>query len=115
MRKLESDKQSKIIKYLESIGAYVIKVTVSNKSGRPDLIICYRGKFYALEVKRGAAEIKSANELQKWNAKKIQEAGGESFFVDSLEQVKSIFKEKGNLNNSEQNYYEINNCSIRSY
>lgn len=47
----EQDIQRKIIKYLESVGAYVVKVVASNKSGTPDILACYRGIFLAIEVK----------------------------------------------------------------
>ena len=65
----------KLRKYFESKGAWVLK-TWSNgiqRSGVPDLIICYKGRFIALEVK---APHGRASELPLWNLTKISEAGG---------------------------------------
>ena len=60
---LESAFQTKVIDYLHSIGAYVIKIHVSSYQleGEPDIICCYKGRFYAFELKQGA----KLSELQK--------------------------------------------------
>ena len=50
----ESKLQTKIIKYLESLGWYVRKIITCNKNGTPDIIACdTSGKFWAFEVKFG--------------------------------------------------------------
>lgn len=71
----ESNFQTKIIKYLESQGAYVIKYNASgiSKTGVPDLLACVNGKFIAIEVK---APNGIASKLQEYNLKQIQKAGG---------------------------------------
>lgn len=67
--------ETKIRKYLESKGAWVLK-TWSNgvqRAGVPDLIVCYKGRFMGIEVK---AKHGRPSELQVWNLDKINNAGG---------------------------------------
>lgn len=66
--------ENKIKKYFSERGAWVLK-TWSNgiqRSGVPDLLICYKGRFIALEVK---AEHGRPSELQIYNIEKLKEAG----------------------------------------
>jgi len=84
----EQDIQRKIIKYLESVGAYVVKVVASNKSGTPDILACYRGIFLAIEVKRPETKT-NVSELQEYNIKKIKEAGGVAIVSWDLDTVKA--------------------------
>lgn len=84
----EQDIQRKIIKYLESVGAYVVKVVASNKSGTPDILACYRGIFLAVEVKRPETKT-NVSELQEYNIKKIKEAGGVAIVSWDLDAVKA--------------------------
>ena len=88
----EQDIQRKIIKYLESIGAYVVKVVASNKSGTPDIIACYRGIFLAIEVKRPETKT-NVSELQIYNIKKIKDAGGVAIVSWDLDTVKATIEE----------------------
>ena len=87
MGKLESKIQREIILYLESIGAYVVRVVVASKGGKHDLIVCYEGRFYSLEVKQERAEVKE-NSLQGYNLRKVRDAGGIAAVVRSVEDVK---------------------------
>ena len=85
----EQDIQRKIIKYLESVGAYVVKLVASNKSGTPDILACYRGIFLAIEVKRPETKT-NVSELQEYNIKKIKEAGGIAIVSWDLDAVKAV-------------------------
>lgn len=87
----EQDIQRKIIKYLESVGAYVVKVVASNKSGTPDILACYRGIFLAIEVKRPETKT-NVSELQIYNIKKIKEAGGVAIVSWDLDIVKATIE-----------------------
>ena len=69
----EQQIQSKIIKHLENMGAYVVKVIKANRSGVADLLVCYQGKFIAVEVK---SEFGVVSPLQKYHAELVQKAGG---------------------------------------
>jgi hypothetical protein len=85
----ESKIQSKIIAYLENLGAYVVKVGLANKNGVADLLACFKGYFIAFEVKRPGEQPKP---LQVYNAKLVRDAGGTSHVVTSVEEVKHIME-----------------------
>ena len=82
----EQDFQKKITKYLESQGAYVVKVITASKKGVPDILACYKGRMIGCEVKTPTT-MKNTSELQKYNLAKIKEAGGLSLVACSIEQV----------------------------
>jgi len=92
---LESGVQSKIIKWLESEGHYVVRVLTSSKAGTPDLIVCVKdsGRFIGIEVKRPSGGVVS--QLQKHHIEKIQKAGGIAGVVRSLEDVKLLVDNLG--------------------
>lgn len=89
----EQSIQAKIIKYLESKGCYVVKIVMSNRSGTPDILACRNGKFLAFEVKRPET-INNVSFLQKWAMRKIEEAGGKSYVVCSVEEVEKILEQE---------------------
>ena len=86
---MESKIQKSIIKYLESIGAYVIKLKLTNASGNPDIICCYQGRFIAIEVKNKGNE---ATKLQQHKLEQIMLAGGIAMVAYSVADVKLIFE-----------------------
>lgn len=67
--------ERRVRKYLDSIGAWHIKVwgNAFQRSGVPDIIGCIKGKFFALEIK---AEKGHPSELQLYEIRKIKESGG---------------------------------------
>ena len=56
-------------------------------AGIPDIVICYKGQFIALEVK---APDGKPTALQIETIKKIREAGGVAEVVRSVEEVREI-------------------------
>lgn len=58
-------------------------------AGIPDLIVCYKGKFIAFEVKRPGGK---PTLLQKITLNKIEKAKGIAKLVTSVEQVKEIIE-----------------------
>lgn len=88
----EQQMQAKMIKYLESKGAFVVKVITSNKTGCPDLLVCYKGLFLAIEAK-APGKIKNATELQQAQLRKVREAGGTAIVADNLEIIKETLDE----------------------
>ena len=82
--------QRVIIKYLKTI-SYVVKIISASKSGIPDLLICYKGRFIAFEVKTPDKK-SNASDLQQHNINEIIKNGGLAYVVWSLEQVKEIIK-----------------------
>jgi Holliday junction resolvase len=86
---LESAFQAKVIDYLKSVGAYVIKIHVSayQLEGEPDVICCHKGRFYAFELKQGS----KLSELQKVKLDLIRESGGVAMEIRSLDQLRELF------------------------
>lgn len=77
--------QTKIIKYLHSLGWKVIKTIVLSKSGEADLLCCdTQGRFWAIEVK-------DVNEnprpLQIAKLLEVQKIGGIACSVSSVVQL----------------------------
>lgn len=91
--KPESKLQDKIQKFLKSKGAWVVKFHGSpyTKKGTPDLLVCYKGRFIALEVKLPGKE-NNTTELQMYQIGKIREAGGLAVVVSSVEHVEKLLK-----------------------
>ena len=56
-------------------------------AGLPDIIVCYRGRFVAFEVKTPSGR---PSKLQEITIAKIKAAKGEAFIVRSVEEVKQI-------------------------
>lgn len=67
--------EKKVRAYLDSIGAWHLK-TISNgfqRAGVPDLLICYKGRFIAVELKATRGRTTS---LQEHELKSIRTSGG---------------------------------------
>ena len=87
----EKDFENQIKEYLKKMNCWYVK-TWSNgiqREGIPDLIICVNGFFLGVEVK---AKNGRPTELQKWNVKKIKEAGGIAIILypDQFDQFKEL-------------------------
>ena len=67
--------ETKVRKFLEGKGAYVVKYFGCgfSQAGVPDLLCCYKGRFIALEIK---AEKGRASDLQLYKVRKINDVGG---------------------------------------
>lgn len=91
----EQDIQKKIIDYLEELGAYVVKVVSATKAGVPDLLVCYEGKFIAIEVKTPETR-NNVSALQSYNLSKIENTGGYSLVAWSVEMVKEFLEDNFN-------------------
>lgn len=84
---------ARISRYLKKVpGLYYAKLSgqAKQRAGLPDYIICYEGKYIALEVKapenkRGLTD-RQRNELIK-----VKRAGGEAYVARSLTAVKKRF------------------------
>ena len=79
MKTPESWEKSAIDKFLTLIGAYVAKPATFGygRSGLPDLLVCIRGRFVAIEVKR---EGKEPTPLQWARMREVEAAGGKAFW-----------------------------------
>lgn len=71
----EKNFENQIKKYLEEKGAWFVKYFANSmtKAGIPDILVCLKGKFIAIEVK---AETGRPSELQEYHLKQINKAGG---------------------------------------
>jgi Holliday junction resolvase len=93
---IEKQIENQIKKYLESIGAYFIKVhgSMFQRAGIPDILCCINGKFVGIEVKRVGGIV---SPLQTANIMKIQKAGGVAFVAYSVENVRHALRVSGVL------------------
>lgn len=72
----EKNFENKVKKFLKDQGCWFIKYWAGGeftKSGVPDLLVCCNGYFLGVELK---APNGKPSELQLWNIKQIQNAGG---------------------------------------
>jgi penicillin-binding protein-related factor A (putative recombinase) len=89
---LEKDIVNSILKYLKSLPecfAWKEHGGMYGTSGIPDIIVCYRGKFVAFEVKTPSGKLTM---LQEITLRKINAAKGNVYKVTSLQEVKEILK-----------------------
>ena len=74
---LEGKFKEKVLKDLRSVEQlYVLKTQEMARRGVPDLLICYKGKFIAIELKVDGAK---PTKLQDIKLNEIRLAGGLSF------------------------------------
>src|SRR4051812_31688714 len=84
----EKSIRDRIVKYLTKIGAWHVVTTGVGRGGVPDLLVCYRGYFVALEVKKPVGG--KVSKLQAIEIKRINKAGGRAQVVTSLEDVETM-------------------------
>lgn len=92
----EQQIQKKIMTYLESEGCYVVKVISASKSGVPDILGSYQGKFFGIEVKKPST-MNTVSKLQEYNLNKIRESGGYSTVacdVDTAENFLDLIRSR---------------------
>ncbi len=90
----EKKVENQIKNYLDSLGAYYLKVhgSMYQPSGTPDILACVAGKFIGIEVKRPNGGIVS--ELQKSKLRKIENSGGVAIVARSVEDVSTVLKQR---------------------
>jgi hypothetical protein len=90
--------RDKIIKYLTSIGAFVINTPAglmavegrtfsTGEAGRADLHCCLRGRFLAIETK---AKDKRPTEAQRRYGARVEKAGGIWICADCVDDVMQV-------------------------
>lgn len=85
----EQQIQKKIITYLESKGCYVVKVVSATKGGVHDIIGCYEGAFFSIEVKTPSTR-GNVSKLQEYNLDMVREAGGYSIVAWDVDMVEEF-------------------------
>lgn len=76
----EKNFENKVKEILKSKGAYCVKQfgCAFTKSGVPDLLVCYKGRFIAVELK---ADKGTPSPLQLYNLEEVKKAGGYGFLL----------------------------------
>ena len=89
----ESKIKKEIIAYLDSLGERCWHVAYHNmgygRYGVPDRLVCYRGRFFAPEVKKKDAKARKRQEIEHVA---INAADGLAVVVDSVEQVRALIE-----------------------
>ena len=70
-----------VTRQLKDLGCYYFYPVTGGygRSGVPDIVGCYRGKFFAIECK---ANGNTPTVLQSLNLKQIKDSGGEAWVID---------------------------------
>lgn len=95
----EKNFENKVKKFLKESGCWFLKYwggAAYTKSGVPDLLVCCNGHFVGVEVK---AERGKPSELQIYNLRKIDEAGGYGILLypEDFEQFKGFIEHLNKL------------------
>ena len=69
----------------------MVKIISATKAGVLDVIVCYKGRFIAFEVKTPDKK-NNVSDLQEHNISEIIKNGGLAFVVWELNQVKEIIE-----------------------
>ena len=89
---LEKDITAAITRYLKTVPCCFFWKEHGGQygtAGLPDLILCYRGRFVAFEVKTPTGK---PTKLQEITIQRIKDAMGEAFIVRSVQEVQAIIK-----------------------
>ena len=92
MTKPEKKLQDNAIAYLKGRGIYCLNLYGDGRSGKgkPDIIICIKGRFVAFELKVGANDMQDDQKLHKlW----IERSGGLHFSPYTLEEFINIVED----------------------
>ena len=85
--------KNKVVAQLKALGAYYFYPVTGGygASGVPDIIVCYKGRFFGLECK---ANGNKPTALQRLNIDKINDAGGIALVIDehNMNEVKTILE-----------------------
>lgn len=94
MKKEETKFKERVLKQLRNLeGIWCEKIQQVSIHGTPDILICAKGKFIALELKTDVGVLSA---LQEWNLQEIQKAGGVSIvsspstWPQDFERIKSL-------------------------
>jgi hypothetical protein len=87
--------KDQIKKYLTSIGAWWCMPigTGWGRAGIPDFLVCWRGFFFAIEVK-APGKRGNTTTMQERELAGVKDAMGVAVVVDDVEQLKPIFGEQ---------------------
>ena len=82
--------QTKILKYLKKLpDCWAVKIIAANERGCPDILGCFKGNFFAIEVK----ETGCITAIQRTQFLKISKADGAYLVAGNLEMVECWFEQ----------------------
>lgn len=90
----ESQLRDKCAKYLKSVNNLWFMKVYGNgvqKGGVPDFLICYKGRFIGVELKK-PVDSYGITDRQRIELKKIKLAGGLGYSIVSVEELKEIIE-----------------------
>jgi hypothetical protein len=82
--------KQKVKAVLKNLGAYYVMPVTGGygRSGAPDFLVCYKGRFIGIECKAGNNK---PTALQEKNLREIEDAGGSSLVIDEGNVVDVLF------------------------
>lgn len=82
--------KQKVKAVLKNLGAYYVMPVTGGygRSGAPDFLVCYKGRFIGIECKAGKNK---PTALQEKNLREIEDAGGSSLVIDEENVVDVLF------------------------
>ena len=81
--------QSTVLKELNAKpGVFVFKTIQCNERGIPDIIVCYKGMFIAIEIKDGKDRL---SPIQKEQLKRIEAAGGKAWAIYNIMEFRAAW------------------------
>ena len=90
----EAKVKKQVKKILDDLGAYHFSPLTSGygRSGVPDIIVCYKGKFIGIECKAGKGKLTA---LQEHNIKQIKHNEGLAIVINegNIEELLTLLKE----------------------
>ena len=88
----ESKMKAEVKAFLTSKGACVIPIAQSSysKNGAPDMVVCYRGRFIAVEGKTYKGQQQG---WQREMQEKVSKAGGVYAVIRSVEAARQMIEE----------------------
>jgi penicillin-binding protein-related factor A (putative recombinase) len=86
----EKELQDACAEYLEQRGIYhvVMHGNAFERRGRPDIYLCYRGRFVGVELKKGSGD--KPTPLQQKHLREIEASGGVGAWLTSLDELKNL-------------------------
>ena len=84
---LEEAVVKRITKVLDRRGAWWVKTTGVSKVGCPDLLVCYKGRFLAIEVKRHRDSSYQLTRKQQHELERVKKARGIALVAYGVEDV----------------------------
>lgn len=86
---LKSDKIKKYLKSVPDLFQHSVPGGAFGKSGVPDIIVCYKGRYIGIEAKTYEGR---QSEIQKTRQSQIEQAGGIYILARCVEDVQAVIE-----------------------